>query len=296
MVQKLKIRARSAAPDRERLAESLTMLEAHRRDILLEAIARSAKELLRTSDMTRSIPKVLEQIGHAANVDRVHLLSVKPIEVGRIIAHNRWSAAGISTPAIFNDARGRTMVEVGLVSWLPRLMGGETIAGHARNFKEPVRKFFEFGGVKSTVAVPVFVEGGWWGFIGFDACHSEREWLPSEIDTLKTLAELVGAAVISARGLQKLSDAHRIVENSPTILYRLSPQKPFPVIYLSQNIRRYGYEADELLASPNEWLQYIDSEQHCSNVLSFSLWRSIVNRTLPNSNMLPWRDPLKPAA
>ena len=54
------------------------MLEAHRRDILLEAIARSAKELLRTSDMTRSIPKVLEHIGHATNVDRVHMLAVDP--------------------------------------------------------------------------------------------------------------------------------------------------------------------------------------------------------------------------
>ena len=68
--------------------------------------------------------------------------------------------------------------------------------------------------------------------------------------------------VIHTRSLQKLSDAHRIVENSPTILYRLSPKKPFELTYLSQNIRRYGYEADELLASPQGWLQYFDSEQH----------------------------------
>ena len=130
------------------------MLEAHQRDILLEAIARSAEELLRTSDMTRSIPKMLEDIGHAANLDRVHLLSVDPagaIDVGRIIGHNWWSAAGISTPAIFHDARDRTMVEVGLVSWLPRLMAGEIITGHARNFEEAVRTFFEFGGIKSTL-------------------------------------------------------------------------------------------------------------------------------------------------
>jgi diguanylate cyclase (GGDEF)-like protein/PAS domain S-box-containing protein len=265
LVQKLKIRARSLTPDRERLAGSLAMLEAHQRDILLEAIARSAEELLRTSDMTRSIPKMLEDIGHAANLDRVHLLSIDPagaIDVGRIIGHNWWSAAGISTPAIFHDARDRTMVEVGLVSWLPRLIAGEIITGHARNFEEPVRKFFEFGGIKSTVAVPVSVEGRWWGFIGFDACRSEREWSPGEIDTLKTLAAMVGAAVTHARGLQKLSDAHRIVENSPTILYRLSPKKPFELTYLSQNIRRYGYEADELLASPSRWLQLIESEQH----------------------------------
>ena len=265
LIQKPNIRARSAAPDRERLAGSLATLGVYQRDILLGAIARIAKELLRTSDMERSIPKMLEDIGHAANLDRVHLLSVDPagaIDVGRIIGHHWWSSAGISTPAMFHDARGRTMVEVGLVSWLPRLMAGEIITGHARNFEEPVRKFFEFGGIKSTVAVPVSVEGQWWGFIGFDACCSEREWSPGEIDTLKTLAALVSAAVIHTRSLQKLSDAHRIVENSPTILYRLSPKKPFELTYLSQNIRRYGYEADELLASPSSWLQHIDSEQH----------------------------------
>jgi GAF domain-containing protein len=187
LVQKLKIPARSSAPDRERLAGSLAILEDHRRDILLEAIARSAEELLRTSDMTRSIPKMLEDIGHAANLDRVHLLSIDPagaLDVGRITGHHWWSAAGISTPAIFNDARERTMVGAGLGSWLPRLMAGEIITGHARNFEEPVRKFFQFGGIKSTVAVPVFVEGRWWGFIGFDACRSEREWSPGDIDTL----------------------------------------------------------------------------------------------------------------
>src|SRR5674476_1636411 len=189
LVQKLKIRARSAARDREPRAESLATLEVFQRDTLLEAIARSAEELLLTSDMTRSIPKMLEDIGHAANLDRVHLLSIDPagaIDVGRIIGHNWWGAAGISMPAIFHDARDRTMVEIGLVSWLPRLMAGEIITGHARNFEEPVRNFFESGGIKSTVAVPVFVEGRWWGFIGFHACRSEREWSPGEIDTLKT--------------------------------------------------------------------------------------------------------------
>ena len=214
--------------------------------------------------MTRSIPKMLEDIGHASNLDRVHLLSVDPgtIGVGRIIGHQLWSAAGISTPAIFSDARDRTMVEVGLASWLPRLVAGEIITGHTRNFEEPVRKFFEHGGIKTTIAVPVFADGRWWGFIGFDACRSEREWSPGEIDTLKTLAALVGAAVTHTHNLQKLSDANRIIESSPTILYRLSPKPPFGLIYLSQNVRQYGYEADELLKSPHEWLKHIVVEDH----------------------------------
>ena len=105
------------------------------------------------------------------------------------------------------------------------------------------------------LAVPVFVDGRWSGMIGFDECHHERDWSAAEIDTIGTVAELVGAAVARASHLKTLADANRIIENSPTILYRLSPRKPFELIYLSQNVRRYGYDADELLATPGGWLQ-----------------------------------------
>jgi len=115
------------------------------------------------------------------------------------------------------------------------------------------------------MAVPVFVEGQWWGLIAFDECGFERHWGPAEIDTFKTLAELVGAAIARTRRLktladanQTLADANRIIENSATILYRVGLQPPFPLIFLSQNISRYGYQADELLAHPERWAQLIE--------------------------------------
>jgi diguanylate cyclase (GGDEF)-like protein/PAS domain S-box-containing protein len=108
------------------------------------------------------------------------------------------------------------------------------------------------------MAVPVFVDDQWWGLIAFDECGFERHWGPAEIDTFKTLAELVGAAVARTRHLKTLADASRIVENSPTLLYRLGLKPPFPLIFVSQNISRYGYQADELLAHPERWGQIID--------------------------------------
>jgi hypothetical protein len=35
------------------------------------------------------------------------------------------------------------------------------------------------------------------------------------------------------RRLQVLTDANRIVEASPTIVYRMGPKAPFPVVYIS---------------------------------------------------------------
>ena len=53
-----------------------------------------------------------------------------------------------------------------------------------------------------------------------------------------------------------MADATRIVERSPTDLFRLSPDPHFDLTYVSENVRRYGYSADELLAEPGRWLTW----------------------------------------
>jgi diguanylate cyclase (GGDEF)-like protein len=256
----------------------------HRRDAILEAIAKSARVLLHSSDVMRSIPKVLEYIGGATDVQRVHLLGT---DLGgaqgdhRIIDHQVWSAPGGFTPAEFQDGRGSTFEKIGLESWIPRLMRGETIAGNSRDFEEPIQKFLALGGVRSAVAVPIFVDNCWWGLIAFNECRDEREWFPAEIDTIQILAELIGTAFSRAQRLQRLVDVNHIVESSPTVLYRLSPTEPFSLIFLSENIRRYGYDAGALLASPDQWPLLINPDDlvvAMANVKSIAAGTSASNR------------------
>ena len=53
---------------------------------------------------------------------------------------------------------------------------------------------------------------------------------------------------------RELSDANIIVQNSPTILYRLRGDPSFKLMYISHNITRYGHVAADLVASAN-WAQ-----------------------------------------
>ena len=261
MVRKVKPQVRRAG-DEERLGRSLEALARLRRDAILEAIAIGAKELLRSSDLGGSLQKVVETVGPAAAVDRLQILeldaagSAAGVVVGR---HYVWSAPGIASPPEFL-APGRSMAEIGLSSWAAKFARGETVAGHARDFDAAAREFMQFGGIKSVLGVPIFVEERWWGTIGFEDCRSERDWLPAEIDTVKILAELVSAAVVSLRRLAVLADANRIVENSPTVVYRLDPQEPFALSFVSHNIRRYGYAAEDLLRRPQQWSELIDPQ------------------------------------
>jgi diguanylate cyclase (GGDEF)-like protein/PAS domain S-box-containing protein len=240
------------------IAHALGALERHHRDTLLETVAAAARELLRSSDLVMSLTQVAERIGLASGVDRAHIFLIDSAG-GRcdILHHSLWVAPGIATPPEFLHP-SEPLANVGMKAWLERLEQGETITGHVREFEGGKRTFFELGGVKSILAVPIFAETRWLGLIGFDDCRNEREWSVAEIDALKTMAELIGAAVARDAHLKSLADAQRIIERSPTILYRLSPEPPFALTYVSQNVQRYGYAAEELLAKPERWMTLIE--------------------------------------
>ncbi|HEY5216288.1 MAG TPA: EAL domain-containing protein, partial [Pseudolabrys sp.] len=248
-------------------------VSARRHEAILESVAVSAKELLRSSDLQQSLPKVIERLGQATGVDRVHILEIDaytPPEHSPVVQHYVWSAPGTSSSINYEEIKD-PLAEVGLGSWVPRLTRGEVVVGNTRDFEPAARTLFERGNVKSVMAVPVFVDGQWWGLIAFDECGFERHWGPAEIDAFKTLAELVGAAVTRTRHLKTLADASRIIETSPTILYRLGPQAPFPLTYMSQNMRQYGYDANDLLAKPNEWTKLIESEDLPAMIANINL-------------------------
>lgn len=59
---------------------------------------------------------------------------------------------------------------------------------------------------------------------------------------------------------KELSDANIIIQNSPTLLYRLRGEPTLPLIYISHNITKFGYDPAALLGSPNWAEQLIEPE------------------------------------
>jgi PAS domain S-box-containing protein len=62
-------------------------------------------------------------------------------------------------------------------------------------------------GSKSFAAVPVFLDGQWWGFLGFGETRYEREWSGPEVEGLKTAAAVLGAAIARERSDQALRES-----------------------------------------------------------------------------------------
>jgi diguanylate cyclase (GGDEF)-like protein/PAS domain S-box-containing protein len=246
---------RGDAPERA-MAEELAQRrkEAAHADAIRKAVTAGATELLRSLDPDQAIPAVLERIGRASNVSRIQLYVNKEQADGGIVSKLwlEWNAPGISSAA--DLSKGHAEIVWDRDRQVPFLAKGEARCVLTRDAEEPLRSLLSLTSIKSVLLVPVLIDGKWFGEMGFDDCERERAWSAVEIDTLKTLAELVGASISRARDLTALSDANRIIENSPVLLYRLDAKPPHSLIYLSRNVIRYGYDASELLVAPTRYL------------------------------------------
>lgn len=78
------------------------------------------------------------------------------------------------------------------------------------------------------------------------------KWQMTE-DAMLKMEQLEQAVVQRTR---ELSDANIIVQNSPTILYRLKGEPSFTLMYISHNITKFGHTSEQLVASAN-WSQQL---------------------------------------
>lgn len=225
-------------------------------DALLKAVTRSAGELLGTHSFDDAISTVLAMIGQTVAVSRVYISTVAPDPNGHLRARllHEWGA-----PSLFPLAGEKAFLDMDLSTYLPQFvaptLAGNSVSAFTDELTPPCQALFEKVGIRSVLQLPVQIGGQLWGSFSFVASAPERrQWSWAEIDTLGTLAGLIGVAVARARYVKELADANVIVQNSPTILYRLRGEPAMPMIYISQNITKFGHDPKELLSTPN-WSQ-----------------------------------------
>ena len=137
-----------------------------------------------------------------------------------------------------------------IASWQAPLWHGKLIKADLRTAVRDLKGMLERLGSKSLLVLPVAVDGKYWGEMGFENCRSKRDWPTFEIEKLQLLADLVGNAIQRERYVKEIANANRIVQNTPTILYRIHGEPSLPMTYISQNIKLLGHDPAILIASP----------------------------------------------
>ncbi len=215
-----------------------------RRDAVLEAVGFAAEKFLQVADWSQTIHEVLENFGTAAGASRAYIFKNLSDPSGRLCMDHlyEWTSAGVQ-PEIDNPAlRGLPYEELGFELLMATLRERRPFYGRVRDLPESDRAVLEPQGILSLAIVPIFVLGEWWGFIGFDDCRVERQWLPAELEALMAAADILGNAIARRRAEAALLESERkfriIAETVEDVFWISTPDRR-TMIYISPAFERY---------------------------------------------------------
>ncbi len=204
-----------------------------RAESILEAVASSGLLLLKLPEWESYAEELLANLGRATEVSRAYIFRNSPGPEGETLTSLRfeWVAPGVEAQIENPELQNSPLEEKGFDRWV-RIMGeGGVVEGRVRDFPLTERNVLEAQGLQSLLAVPIFVEGRWWGFMGFDDCWRERGWSRSEQQALRAAAHTLGAAIqrATAEHAVRTRELHyrRLVETSPYAIWALDPTGRF---------------------------------------------------------------------
>jgi signal transduction histidine kinase/ActR/RegA family two-component response regulator len=173
-------------------------VELRQRERLLHGIATAMNCLLTTLDYSTAINQALAVVGKAAAADRVYIFENHPHpDTGEQVCSQRFEWAGETAPPQLNNPalQNFSWSAFGLGHWYELLARGNSVGVTRHNFPAGVRPMFEVQDILSLLLVPLLIDGHFWGFIGFDDCHSERHWSKHEEAILIALAASIGGTL-----------------------------------------------------------------------------------------------------
>lgn len=209
-----------------KLAESLL----RRRESVLEAIGFASEQFLKCRSLEHCIQDVLSRLGQSLNVNRVHVTEVRAAGPDEYTADRRyeWAAAGLPPQIYYSGWRGFPMRRQGFSRWIEQLSRGQIISGDVVEFPSGEQSVLGRQQIGSLAALPYVVGGVWRGFLGFEVQGGRRTWPLVELEALKTVASLMGAAIQrqeAEQTLRRSEERHAHLLNAmPDLMLRFDAQ------------------------------------------------------------------------
>jgi PAS domain S-box-containing protein len=229
-----------------------------RRDAILEATSVAAARFLRSADWQTHLLEVLERLGRAGEAQRcsVYRNDSMPDGSSGVRLVQAWDVGGILA-----DDEPFPWHGAGFERWAVEMAAGRPIHGNVDTFPASEREILgtEPFPIRSLIAVPIFVDDAWWGYVAFD--HTDaHERFDTEIEALTVTASTLGAAIERELAVGRLDEAETLyrslIEHLPAVTYIEDPVTG-DNIYMSPQVHSFlGYDDDEW-GTFAQWLQTV---------------------------------------
>nr|WP_228281898.1 PAS domain S-box protein [Rubrobacter marinus] len=245
--------ARLCATVAHGLEETKARRELRRRDAILDAVRFAADQFLGEAvGWEESVRTVLRRLGEATGASRAYIFENHVSEDGEIWGTQRyeWVAEGIPAQTDSPLMQAIPYRAAGYGRWVEMLSRGEPVHGRTGSFPSGEQVELRAQGILSILIVPIFVEGRWWGQIGFDACREEREWSAAEVGALGAAAGTLGAAIrrrrIETRLTQSEGRYRAVIEQATDGIYLLDAGTRRFVETNPSFRKMFGYTVEEV--------------------------------------------------
>jgi signal transduction histidine kinase len=179
------------------------------RDQLLEVTARATNVLLTLDNIDVAIDSALTVLIEGVGCDRLEILeniyessSSMPIRYLNAF-HKCLNPKFEITHTDIESVQSAELSDVFRKYFLE--MDG--FGGLVEDWDEPLRSWLAILQIQSTYAVPIRVNGQWWGILCFDYCRAPIQFSPAEVAVLRTIADCIGSAIQRNRTQQEHQQA-----------------------------------------------------------------------------------------
>ena len=224
----------------------------------IEAIAKLNSALINYGDWFNALNNHLEVIGRAVDADRVYYFEnyVDP-ETGKNHSTQKleWCNEGIEPQIDNEDLIGMEFSKYPFL--FDKLVDGKMNTATLSSLPENavLKYIFESQQIKTFLAIPIYANGKFHGFMGFDNCTDEQYWSDDEITMLSAITSNLAVAIERANADRILEELYR---EKNTILESISDA--FYAIDENWIITYFNHEAEVLL------------QQNADDVLGKSIW------------------------
>jgi GAF domain-containing protein len=165
----------------------------------LNVLSQAAEQFLRGEDqeIDASIHAFLQQLGNTTGVCRVSLFEkqVAQNKTIEIIPRHVWATPGVAPQRNGRGFKDMPAQEQGFSNWEWVFTQGDAICGQVYTFPNKQQRNSTEKNTCAVAIVPICVAGKQWGFLGFEDCQRDHEWLSSDMNILKAAAGILGGAL-----------------------------------------------------------------------------------------------------
>jgi len=216
-----------------------------------QGLAACSQALMKESESKDSLVEALSHLNEASNTSSVYILeNFEDPQLGLCARLTHQVCPECITGKSESLGQKHFVYSRGFDRWRKNLSKGKPVRGTVKTLPKKEVAILELLGTRSILALPLWVEGKWYGMIGFEDNKELREWSEDDIRMLQTAADIIDDYIERKRIAEDLRVSEErfrgLVENANDLIFSLSSEGHFT--YLSPKLTDLlGYDTSDFL-------------------------------------------------